>query len=174
MTQPCSIGMLPDMHRPARLLQARLGSLIVLLAFAACARPTEAAPRLAAAFADHAVLQRDMPVPVWGWADAGEAITVEFAGQRQTATADATGRWQVRLKPLAASEEPRDLVVTGNGTLTIRDVLVGEVWLASGQSNMGSPLSSVDNAATVLPEASDPLLRFFTVVKATAPNHSPM
>jgi sialate O-acetylesterase len=168
MAQSCSIGMLPDMHRPARILQASLGSLIVLLAVAACARPTEASPRLAAAFSDHAVLQQDMPVPVWGWADAGEAITVEFAGQRQTATADATGRWQVRLKPLAASEEPRDLVVTGSGTLTIRDVVVGEVWLASGQSNMGSPLSSVDNAATVLPEASDPLLRFFTVVKATA------
>jgi len=82
--------------------------------------------------------------------------------------ADATGRWQVRLAPLAASEEPRDLVVTGNGTTTAHDVLVGEVWLASGQSNMGSTLSSMDDAARVLPEARDPLLRFFTVVKATA------
>ena len=168
MTQSCSIGMLPDQHAAIRMPMTRLAALIVLLGVGAYARPTEAAPRFAAAFADHTVLQREMPVPVWGWADAGEAITVEFAGQRQTATTDATGRWQVRLMPLAASEVPRDLVVTGNGTLAIRDVLVGEVWLASGQSNMGSPLSSVNNAATVLPEASDLLLRFFTVVKATA------
>jgi len=141
--------------------------LAVLLA-ASHARPATAAPRLAAAFADHAVLQREMPVPVWGWADVGETVTVEFAGQRRTATADGTGRWSVRLEPLAASSEPRDMIVTGSGTATIHDVLVGEVWLASGQSNMGSPLSSVDNAATVLPEARDPQLRFFTVVKATA------
>jgi len=160
--------MFTDCHAAIRMPLTRLAALLVLLGVGAFARPTEAAPRLAAAFADHAVLQRDMPVPVWGWADAGEAITVEFAGQRQTATADSTGRWQVRLTPLAVSDEPRDLVVTGNGTLTIRDVLVGEVWLASGQSNMGSPLSSVDNAATVLLEARDQSLRFFTVVKATA------
>ncbi len=168
MRPPCSIGMLNDRHAAIRMPLPRLAALLVLLGVGAYARPAAAAPRLAAVFADHAVLQRDMPVPVWGWADAGEAITVEFAGQRQTATADTTGRWQVRFAALSASEEPRDLVVTGSGTLTIRDVLVGEVWLASGQSNMGSPLSSVDNAATVLPEASDPLLRFFTVVKATA------
>jgi len=168
MTQSCSIGTFTEKHAAFRAPMTQLAAVVAVLTVAASVRPTEAAPRLAAAFSDHAVLQRDMPVRVWGWADAGEAITVEFAGQRQTATVDGTGRWQVRLMPLAASDEPRDLVVTGNGTVTIRDVLVGEVWLASGQSNMGSPLSSVDNAATVLPEASDPLLRFFTVVKATA------
>ena len=168
MTQSCSIGTVAEKHAAVRAPMNRLAGLVVMLVFAASARLTEAAPRLAAAFSDHAVLQRDMPLPVWGWADAGEQVTVAFAGQRQMATADATGRWQVSLEPLVASSEPRDMIVLGNGTVTIHDVLVGEVWLASGQSNMGSPLSSVDNAATVLPEARDPLLRFFTVVKATA------
>ena len=151
MTQSCSIGTVAEKHAADRAPMNRLAGLVVMLVFAASARLTEAAPRLAAAFSDHAVLQRDMPLPVWGWADAGEQVTVAFAGQRQMATADATGRWQVSLEPLVASSEPRDMIVLGNGTVTIHDVLVGEVWLASGQSNMGSPLSSVDNAATVLP-----------------------
>lgn len=168
MTQSCSIGTFAETHAAVRARMNRLAALVVMLAAAASARPTEAAPRLAAAFADHAVLQRDMPVPVWGWADAGEKVTVQFAGQRRMATADGSGRWQVSLEPLAASDEPRDLTVSGNATATIRDVLVGEVWLASGQSNMGVPLSAVDNAATLLPEARDPLLRCFTVAKATA------
>jgi sialate O-acetylesterase len=146
----------------------RLLAAIVLVVTAAHGLQAAAAPRLAAAFADHAVLQRDMPVPVWGWADNGEQVTVEFAGQREMTTADGIGRWQVSLEPLMTSSEPRDLIVSGSGTVTIHDVLVGEVWLASGQSNMGSPLSSVDNAVTVLLEARDPLLRCFTVVKATA------
>lgn len=168
MTRPCSIGMRPDLAPCLRPAFFDRVAPLVLLAVVASARPAVAAPRLAAAFSDHAVLQRDMAVPVWGWADPGEAVTVEFAGQRQTATADVTGRWSVRLGPLATSEEPRDLIATGNGTGTARDVRVGEVWLASGQSNMGSPLSSVEEAATVLPEARDEQLRFFTVVKATA------
>ena len=168
MTQSCSIGTFAEKHAAVRTPMTRLAALAVMLALTAFARSTEAAPRLAAVFADHAVLQRDMPVPVWGRADAGEAITVEFAGERQTATADGTGRWQLRLAPLATSAEPRDLTVSGKGSVTIRDVLVGEVWLASGQSNMGVPLASVENAATVMPAAGDPLLRFFTVVKATA------
>lgn len=127
-----------------------------------------AAPRFAAVFSDHAVLQRGIPVPVWGWADPGETVTVEFADQRKTATADGSGRWSVRLGSLDASDDPRTMTATGDGTATARDVLVGEVWLASGQSNMGSPLSSVEEAASVLPEARDDLLRFFTVVKQTA------
>ena len=153
MKQSCSIGTVAEKHAAVRAPMNRLAALVVMLAFAASARLTAAAPRLAAAFSDHAVLQRDMPVPVWGWADAGEQVTVAFAGQRQTATADGAGRWQVSLEPLMASSEPRDLIVSGSGTVTIHDVLVGEVWLASGQSNMGSPLSSVDNAATVLLDA---------------------
>jgi len=90
---------------------------------------------------DHMVLQREMPLKIWGWADAGEQVSVTFAGQTQTAKADPDGRWVVQLKPLAASAEGRDLVVsTGSSTTTLRDVLVGEVWLLGGQSNMSFPL----------------------------------
>lgn len=168
MRGACSIGMRGDPRARSRRCFHRVAPLFVVLAAAVDAGTVAAAPRFAAAFSDHAVLQRDMPVPVWGWADPGELVTVEFAGQRQTATADGTGRWSVRLEPLAANAEPRELTATGNGTATARDVLVGEVWLASGQSNMASPLSSVEEAAAVLPEARDEQLRCFTVFRATA------
>jgi len=116
-------------------------------------------------FSDYAVLQRDHPVPVWGTANAGEAVTVAFAGQTVSALADARGRWLVRLAPVSATSKPQALVVRATNTVAVRDVVVGEVWLAAGQSNMASPLSS-GSAAEALPSATDPLLRFFTVTKA--------
>jgi sialate O-acetylesterase len=121
--------------------------------------------RLPAVFADHLVLQRDLPVPVWGSAEAGEMVEVKFAGQKKTAKADASGKWRVSLDPLEASARPRELKI---GSRVIRDVLVGEVWLASGQSNMGFPLASAHQSGKALEAAGDPLLRFFTVQNATA------
>jgi len=120
---------------------------------------------LPAVFTNHLVLQRDATVPVWGWAKEGEEVIVEFAGQKKTAKTDAAGQWRVKLEPLAASAEPREMKI---GTRVLKDVLVGEVWLASGQSNMGFPLSSAHNAERVLAKAGDPLLRFFTVQNGTA------
>ncbi len=93
--------------------------------------------RLAAPFADGAVLQRDARIPVWGTGAAGESVRVAFAGQERTTTVGADGRWRVDLDPLAASSEGRTLMVNG---WAVRDVLVGEVWLCSGQSNMVVPL----------------------------------
>ena len=95
-----------------------------------------AAVKFAAPFTDGAVLQREAKVPVWGTADAGEAVTVTFAGQSKSATAAADGRWRVDLDPMPASCEGRTLAANG---VAVRDVLVGEVWLCSGQSNMGIP-----------------------------------
>ena len=95
-----------------------------------------AAVRLASPFTDGAVLQRDMKVPVWGTANAGDPVRVAFAGQVKSVTAGADGRWRVDLDPMAASSEGRELKVND---LTVKDVLVGEVWLCSGQSNMGIP-----------------------------------
>lgn len=93
--------------------------------------------RVAAVFQDNMVLQRDMPVPVWGWAAPGEAVEVKFAGQAKQATADPRGRWKVTLDPLAASNEGRPLEVRlGDAAVTRKNVLVGEVWVAAGQSNM--------------------------------------
>lgn len=87
-------------------------------------------------FQDHMVLQREMPVYVWGTADPGETVTVAFAGQTRTAQPDAAGKWQVKLDPLSANSAPAELKVDGKNHIVIKDVLVGEVWLASGQSNM--------------------------------------
>jgi len=106
-----------------------------------------AALRLAAPFTDGAVLQRDMKVPVWGTTEAGEKVKVEFAGQVKETTAAADGSWRIDLDPMKASSEGRELVVTSAHqaspkTRTVRDVLVGEVWLCSGQSNMGIPFWS--------------------------------
>ena len=117
----------------------------MLLAFAATAlgavSALQAAVKPAPVFADHMVLQRELDVPVWGTADAGEEVAVAFAGQRLTATADEQGQWMVQLKGLQANAEPQELTITGkDSSVTIRDVLVGEVWLCSGQSNMEMPL----------------------------------
>ena len=121
--------------------------------------------RLAPLFSDHMVLQREKPVPVWGWADSGEQIMVEFAGQTISATAGTDGKWMVKLDPMTASPEPRNLMLRsarpGRG-LTVRDVLVGEVWLGSGQSNMAWQVSQSLNFEEEKATADLPGIRMFT------------
>jgi sialate O-acetylesterase len=98
--------------------------------------------QLSRVFNDHMVLQRDTKVTVWGWANAGEKVAVEFAGQTESATAATDGSWQVVLDPMSASANGRTLTVSAaasNQKLEIKDVLVGEVWLLGGQSNMSYP-----------------------------------
>ena len=91
--------------------------------------------KVADVFSDNMVLQRDAAIPVWGTADAGEKVTVSFAGQRVCVTASNTGYWMLQLSPMAASFENRTMTVSGrNNTVTINNCLVGEVWLCSGQS----------------------------------------
>ena len=103
-----------------------MNSLVMLLA----------AVKFAAPFTDGAVLQREAKVPVWGTANPGESVTVTFADQKKSATTAADGRWRVDLDPMPANCEGR--VLSANG-VAVKDVLVGEVWLCSGQSNMGIP-----------------------------------
>lgn len=136
----------------------------------ALACTANAGVKLHALFSDHVVLQRGAIVPVWGWADAGERIELKFASQTKTTTADAQGKWMVKLDAMSASAESRDLTISDSqgSRLTVHDVLVGEVWLAGGQSNMDSPLFAAHNAAEALPQASDAQLRFFKVTKRTA------
>ena len=94
-----------------------------------------------APFADHMVLQRDRPVPIWGTANPGERVTVSFAGQSVDAVTDAKGNWRATLQPLKTSAIGRDLKVVSQTfqSFILSDVLVGEVWLAGGQSNMACP-----------------------------------
>lgn len=127
--------------------------------------------RLPALFSDHMVLQRDAPLSVWGWAAPGERVAVEAGGRRAEATAGPDGRWQVRLEPLAAGG-PLDLTVAGRTTRVVRDVLVGDVWLCAGQSNMEMPLEDAAGAETEVPRADRPRLRLF-VPAAVTPSDEP-
>jgi len=118
---------------------------------------------LASPFGDHAVVQRGMPVPVWGKADPGSNVVVRFAGQEKTAAADKSGRWLVRLDPLEASATGQSLTVkVENGPPIVRqDLLVGEVWVCSGQSNMAFVLRGAIGAEQVMKTAGDAQLRLF-------------
>ncbi|MBK8477948.1 MAG: sialate O-acetylesterase [Opitutaceae bacterium] len=122
----------------------------------------------AAIFTDHVVLQRDAVVPVWGTAKRGEKITVTFRGQTLATKADRDGNWRVDFAPLAPSTSPADLVIDGNNTVTLRDVLVGDVWLCSGQSNIEWPVRLADNAALAVSTAQLPLIRHFKVAQQMA------
>jgi len=154
-------------------------SSLLLVAILLAAAPLGAAVKCGPLFGDHMVLQRERPVPVWGEAAPGEAVTVEFASQTKAATADAAGRWRLTLDALATSATGRVLTVRGTNTLTFSDVLVGEVWFCSGQSNMEKQLGPrkgqkpTDNYELETAAANYPLLRLYQVPhaaqKATAP-----
>lgn len=119
--------------------------------------------KLASIFGDSMVLQRDLPVPVWGWAEAGEKVTVSFADQTQQTTADPNGRWQVKLEPLTAAAKGQALKVTGNNAIELNDVLVGEVWICSGQSNMEWSVNASLNGKEEAAAADHPMIRMFNV-----------
>lgn len=136
----------------------------------------EAAIRMASPFTDSMVLQQGMPVPIWGTAASGEHVSVEFGKQKESTTADINGQWRVTLKKLEAdrNQVPQVLKVTGTdpkggvSTVTINDVLIGEVWICSGQSNMQFPVSAATNARVDTGEANYPQIRMFTVGYRTA------
>lgn len=145
-----------------------LPSICVLNFFAA---PLHAEVHPSPIFTNGAVLQRDTDVRVWGTCDPGENVTVSFAGQRQTATGSADGKWMVTLAPMKASTESREMTFISDNdaeTVTIRDVLVGEVWLAGGQSNMETEMFRYRSRTQPdIESANDPLLRMLTVPQPT-------
>ena len=117
------------------------------------------------------VLQREKPVAIWGQAQPGEKVTVEFAGQSKTASTSAAGSWQIMLDPMKASAEARKMTIIGSNTIELDSILVGEVWLCSGQSNMEYPLDrklkkytapakGEDVSAKELAAPKNPLIRF--------------
>jgi len=128
---------------------------IALLVICLASLPLRAAePIPHALFTRGAVLQQELPVPVWGTGDAGTSVTVEFAGQKKTTQVKADGTWLVVLDAMPASAEPRDLVITGAQSRAIPEILVGEVWVCSGQSNMAMLVTSSKDAAMVAEEAA--------------------
>lgn len=134
----------------------------VLCAFLAPA--SQAAVKPVNLFSDDMVLQQGIPNPVWGAAAPGETVQVSIAGQTQTTQADVNGNWAVKLAPLQAGG-PFEMNINER---TVKNVLVGEVWLASGQSNMQWPVQKSQNAEAEIAASADPQLRMFTFGKAVA------
>ena len=130
------------MNLPNQILT--LAATVLLSPFAALAAEDKPAAKpapaieLGAPFADNAILQREVDLPVWGWSKPGTSVTVEFSTQKGMATAGADGRWMVKLKPLTANAAPAEMVISDSEgrKVALKNILVGEVWHASGQSNM--------------------------------------
>ncbi|HXK05608.1 MAG TPA: sialate O-acetylesterase [Verrucomicrobiae bacterium] len=142
----------------------RLATCIVLTA-AACA--LHAAVKVPALISDHMVLQQGIPVRIWGTADPGEAVRVDLQGQSVSAKAGADGKWTAWLKPLVTAG-PLEMTIAGSNTISIKDVLVGEVWVGSGQSNMEFRLQTANNHDDEIAQASYPMIHLFQVKRAVA------
>lgn len=124
---------------------------------------TSNAVELPRMFSDHGVLQQGTVVPVWGWGSPGEAVNVDFAGQKLEGKVDQNGEWRIELKNLTANGTGRKMTVTGDstGTVEVQDLLVGEVWMASGQSNMQRPLAGSEHGKEDAAAADYPSIRMF-------------
>src|SRR5437762_4438646 len=126
-----------------------------------------AAVKLPSLISDHMVLQQGMPVRVWGTADPGESVRVDLEGQSVTVKAGASGKWTAWLRPLVAAG-PLEMTVAASNTIAIKDVLVGEVWVGSGQSNMEFQVAKALNHEEEIARADYPLIHLFHVKKAVA------
>ncbi len=120
---------------------------------------------------DGMVLQRDQKVPIWGKADPGELVSVRFAGQEKKTTTDEAGNWILFLDALAANTTPSTLTITGENTIELQDILVGEVWLCAGQSNMQLTLPETDQGEATIAAARHPMIRLFNVSRKVAFKH---
>jgi sialate O-acetylesterase len=127
----------------------------ILAGLGLCARAEVELPYL---ISEHMVVQRELPVHVWGKAGPGEAVSVEFRGAERRARADALGRWRVYLPPGDAGG-PFAMTIRGTNTIVLRDVLVGEVWVAAGQSNMEWPIAWAGNAKEEIAVSAHPRIR---------------
>lgn len=138
-------------------------TLILSLGLALCAPTLNADVKLPAIFGDNMVLQQGREAQVWGKADPGEKVTVSVAGQSASAVADSSGNWKLTLKPLKTDAKQTTVTVTGKNTITLQNVLVGEVWVGSGQSNMQWGVRAANDAEKEIAAAKYPTLRLFTV-----------
>lgn len=150
---------------PVRSLLLRIAAcLLVASLFAGHVASTALAEvKVPAIFTPHMVLQHSQKNPVWGTAEAGEKVTVTIAGQKHEATAGADGKWKVTLEPLPISAEPLTLTIAGSNTIKCDDVLVGEVWICSGQSNMQWSVNASTDSDMERAAAKYPKIRLITV-----------
>jgi sialate O-acetylesterase len=159
---------------PCHLFEVFLMRSLLFVRSAACglvllsATIAAAAVKLPSVIGDNMVLQRGMPVPIWGWAEKGEEVTVRFAGQTASAKADDEGRWKAILSKLDAGG-PFDMSVeAASGSRTVKNILIGEVWICSGQSNMEMGIGISNNAKQEIAAANYPNIRLFSVPKVQA------
>jgi sialate O-acetylesterase len=146
-----------------------LVAIAIVVMLGGLAPSVQAEVKLASIFADNLVLQRDTDVPVWGTATPSETVTVLFAGQETSGKAGDDGRWMVKLAPMPANAEPAELTAregSGSSSVTLKNLLVGEVWLCGGQSNMALQLRDAFNAKEESAAANYPAIRFVTVPAA--------
>ncbi|MCF3651123.1 sialate O-acetylesterase [Synoicihabitans lomoniglobus] len=153
--------------RCRRLLASSLALLFTLSAAAA-----DSLPFLSPLFADHMVLQRDKPNRFWGWGETGEAVTLTVANQTTSTEVDADGRWEIIFTP-PPTGGPYTVSVTGSQNVKLSDVMVGDVWLCSGQSNMAVSVGFMDGADAVLADSDLPAVRFFDVASHSAYSPTP-
>lgn len=152
------------MHRTPQAISISLALLIAVLYVC----PLLADVKPSTVFGNGMVLQCGSPVPVWGRATPGEKVVVEFDGQNKSTMAGADGRWSVELDSLAASSEGRTLTISGENTCSFTDVLVGEVWICCGQSNMVMGYNSIPELKALLPKAQERPIRHFAVTTLVA------
>jgi len=148
-----------------------LSSALILTAIAAI-RPAGAEVKLPAVIDSHMVLQRDVPLPIWGSAEAGEKVSVTFGGKTKQTRADASGKWKVTLDAMKVDGKQHQMIVAGANKLVLTDILVGEVWLGSGQSNMEWSVGGSSGGKNAIADAGNhPAVRLLHVkkVKAGAP-----
>ncbi|MEI7688540.1 MAG: 9-O-acetylesterase, partial [Planctomycetota bacterium] len=143
-----------------------------LLAVFLSAFPARADVTLSKIFSDHAVLQRDLPLPIWGTAEPGEKVTVKLGDAQAATTADAMGKWSLKLPAMKMNALGQDMIVTGKNTVTVKDVLIGDVWLCGGQSNMQLPLKDCD-AKDDIATADFPTLRCLTTTNIPSRSKPP-
>ncbi len=137
---------------------------IITCAFALSPATLQAEIKLPSVFGDHMVLQQGQQLPVWGWAEPEESVTVSVAGQSKSTKANKDGSWEILLSPLKASKTPVEFSIKGNNNLIqYKDVLVGEVWLCSGQSNMEWRVSQSLNPKEEIANGKHPLIRHIKI-----------
>ena len=142
--------------------------LLFVMILAGSVLQSHANVRLPKLVGNNMVLQRDVTIPIWGWADPGEKVTVHFMKQKRTTTAGKDGKWHIDLKPVKAGG-PYEMVIKGKNEIKLTNILIGDVWLASGQSNMEWTLAStVNNFKEEIAAANYPKIRLFTVENAVA------
>ena len=136
---------------------------IALLAVAVLTLPARAALKLPAIIGDNMVLQQNLANPIWGWDAPGTEVTVTFAGQTKTAKADDKGKWTVKLDPVPANAKPQMMQIKGSTAREVKNILVGEVWICSGQSNMQMSVNGCWDADLETATAKFPEIRLISV-----------